>query len=205
MPQCGNPTCSDRLSGVLPLSEMMERTSPDLRAFLAELLARGELRVVEAVVDPVLEAAEIHRRVIAAGGPALLFAAVRGAGFPLVTNLFGTPERARLAFGTRPRRLIEEAVRAAESLLPPTAAGCVVAQASSLQFGGRAEDDRRASRPVRARKRAGARKRKRKRKGERSENAESTSCGRAIFGDFGGGVPPGESFETRNRQRWLPR
>ena len=36
--------------------------------------------------------------VIAAGGPALLFTNVKGAGFPLVTNLFGTRARAELAF-----------------------------------------------------------------------------------------------------------
>jgi UbiD family decarboxylase len=102
---------------------MAERSFPDLRSFLAALRARGELRVVEAPVDPALEVAEIHRRVIAAGGPALLFTAVRGADLRLVTNLFGSPERARLAFGTRPRRLIEAAVHAAETLLPPTAAG----------------------------------------------------------------------------------
>ena len=52
-----------------------------------------------------LEAAEIHRRVIAAGGPALLFTNVKGAAFPLVTNLFGTARRAELAFGARPLRV----------------------------------------------------------------------------------------------------
>ena len=55
-------------------------------------------------MDANQEAAEIHRRVIAAGGPALLFTNVRGKAFPLVTNLFGTPRRAELAFGTRPLR-----------------------------------------------------------------------------------------------------
>ena len=52
---------------------------PDLRAFLDELRRQGELRVVDAEVDPRLEAAEIHRRVIASGGPSLLFTRVRGA------------------------------------------------------------------------------------------------------------------------------
>ena len=79
------------------------------------------LVVVEAEVDPRLEAAEIHRRVIAAGGPALLFTRVRGAAFPLVTNLFGTPRRAELAFGRRPQRLIRRVVDLVETLLPPTA------------------------------------------------------------------------------------
>jgi 4-hydroxybenzoate decarboxylase subunit C len=68
------------------------------------------------------EVAEIHRRVIAAGGPALLFTRVRGAAFPLVTNLFGTARRAELAFGERPLALIKRIVHLAETLLPPTPA-----------------------------------------------------------------------------------
>jgi UbiD family decarboxylase len=95
---------------------------PDLRAFLDELRRLGELRVVDAEVDKRLEAAEIHRRVIAAGGPALLFTRVRGAELPLVTNLFGTARRAELAFGRRPGRLIRRIVELAQTLLPPTPA-----------------------------------------------------------------------------------
>lgn len=49
-------------------------------------------------VDPCLEAAEIQRRVYAAGGPAVLFERVRGTRFPMVSNLFGTIERARFLF-----------------------------------------------------------------------------------------------------------
>jgi UbiD family decarboxylase len=45
----------------------------DLRAFLALLRREGELVEVASPVDPFLEVAEVHRRVIAAGGPALLF------------------------------------------------------------------------------------------------------------------------------------
>jgi len=95
---------------------------PDLRAFLDQLRRDGELRVVDAEVDPRLEAAEIHRRVIAAGGPALFFPRVRGCELPLVTNLFGTARRAELAFGRRPGRLIRRLVELAETLLPPTPA-----------------------------------------------------------------------------------
>jgi UbiD family decarboxylase len=75
---------------------------------------------VEAPVDPYLEVAEIHRRVIAAGGPALLFTNVTGSDFRLVTNLFGTARRAELAFGDRPLRLIRRLVQLVETLLPPT-------------------------------------------------------------------------------------
>jgi UbiD family decarboxylase len=95
---------------------------PDLRAFLASLRRDGQLATVEAPVDARLEAAEIHRRVIAAGGPALLFTHVKGADFPLATNLFGTAARAERAFGTRPLRLIRRLADLAETLLPPTPA-----------------------------------------------------------------------------------
>jgi UbiD family decarboxylase len=95
---------------------------PDLRAFLDQLRRDGDLATIDTPVDATLEAAEIHRRVIAAGGPALLFSNVRGAGFPLVTNLFGTARRTALAFGTRPLALIERLVRVAETIMPPTPA-----------------------------------------------------------------------------------
>ncbi len=93
---------------------------PDLRAFLDTLRRDRDLVTVDAPVDPYLEAAEIHRRVIAAGGPALLFTNVTGSRHRLVTNLFGTPKRAELAFGERPLRLIKRIVHLAETLLPPT-------------------------------------------------------------------------------------
>jgi UbiD family decarboxylase len=96
---------------------------PDLRAFLDRLRRDGDLVTVEAAVDPYLEAAEIHRRVVAAGGPALLFANVARSGFRLVTNLFGTARRAELAFGERPMRLVRRVVELAETLLPPTLPG----------------------------------------------------------------------------------
>ena len=94
---------------------------PDLRTFIDQLKRDGDLVVVDVPVDPYLEVAEIHRRVIAAGGPALLFTNVTDASFPLVTNLFGTSRRAELAFGTRPFQLIKRLVGLAETLLPPTA------------------------------------------------------------------------------------
>ena len=76
---------------------MADSTYPDLRAFLDQLRRDGDLVTVEAPVDARLEAAEIHRRVIAAGGPALLFTNVTGSDFPLATNLFGTARRAEMA------------------------------------------------------------------------------------------------------------
>jgi UbiD family decarboxylase len=92
----------------------------DLRAFLDILRREGLLVEVSCPVDPDLELAEVHRRVIAAGGPALLFRSVKGSQFPVVTNLFGSSERIELAFGTRPRELIERAARLPEELMPPS-------------------------------------------------------------------------------------
>src|SRR5690349_693779 len=94
----------------------------DLRAFIDQLRRDQDLVVIDVEVDPVEEAAEIHRRVIAAGGPALMFMRVKGASFPLVTNLFGTARRAELAFGRRPQQFLQRLVHLAETILPPTAA-----------------------------------------------------------------------------------
>ncbi|HEY5314073.1 MAG TPA: UbiD family decarboxylase, partial [Pirellulales bacterium] len=69
-----------------------------LKACVDDLAAAGQLLRIEAEIDPRLEAAEIQRRVYAAGGPALYFARVKGCRFPLVANLFGTPQRARFLF-----------------------------------------------------------------------------------------------------------
>ncbi len=100
----------------------VDQTFPDLRAFIDRLRRDGDLAVVAAPVNPHLEAAEIHRRVVAAGGPAVLFERVVGSDFPIVTNLFGTPRRAEMAFGRRPRRLIERLVELVGQLMPPTPA-----------------------------------------------------------------------------------
>ncbi len=93
---------------------------PDLRAFLDLLRRRGDLVEVSAPVDADQEVAEIHRRVIAAGGPALLFTGVRGADFPLVTNLYGTAGRAEAAFGRRPFEVVRRVAELPQELMPPS-------------------------------------------------------------------------------------
>ena len=91
----------------------------NLRSFLELLRRERDIVNVEAEVDPYLELAEVHRRVIERGGPALLFKRVKGSRYPVVTNLFGTVKRIELAFGTRPEEFVRRAVEVAESLLPP--------------------------------------------------------------------------------------
>ena len=81
----------------------------------------NDVVTVDAPVDPHLEVAEIHRRVIAAGGPGAALHQRRKAPISAwSTNLFGTARRAELAFGERPLRLIRRLVELAETLLPPT-------------------------------------------------------------------------------------
>ncbi len=66
-----------------------------LGEYLEKLDALGELRRVRVEVDPALEIAEITDRVSKspAGGKALLFESVKGSGFPVATNLFGSNRR----------------------------------------------------------------------------------------------------------------
>jgi menaquinone biosynthesis decarboxylase len=95
-------------------------THRNLRTFLEVLKKENDLAEISAPVDPYLELAEIHRRVIENEGPALLFTNVKGSPFPVVTNLFGTSRRVDLAFGPRPEQLMKQAVGALQTLLPPT-------------------------------------------------------------------------------------
>ncbi len=91
----------------------------NLRSFLQTLTKENELVEVYAPVDPYLEIAEIHRRVIEQQGKALLFKNVKGSKFPIVTNLFGTKKRIDLAFGNKPLEFVKRAVEMTENLLPP--------------------------------------------------------------------------------------
>jgi 4-hydroxy-3-polyprenylbenzoate decarboxylase len=71
----------------------------DLRDFLAQLEALGELKRVAVEVDPHLEMTEICDRVLRTGGPALLFEKPKGHAVPVLANLFGTTRRVALAMG----------------------------------------------------------------------------------------------------------
>ena len=81
-----------------------------LRDFIDELERTGNLRRISHPVSPDLEMTEIHRRVIAEGGPALLFERPRKADgsiheIPVLVNLFGTVERVAAAIGRKPDEL----------------------------------------------------------------------------------------------------
>ncbi|MFM7229395.1 MAG: UbiD family decarboxylase [Cyanobacteriota bacterium] len=80
----------------------------DLRHFLELLDRRGQLRRITAPVDPDLEVAAIADRVLACGGPALLFENVVGSSMPLAVNVLGTVERVVWAMGLERAEELEE-------------------------------------------------------------------------------------------------
>ena len=93
-----------------------------LRECVADLERTGQLVRIPDEVDAHLEAAEIHRRVFDAGGPAVLFERVQGCRFPMVSNLYGTIDRARFIFREtldQVRRLVDLKVDPAEALRHP--------------------------------------------------------------------------------------
>lgn len=84
----------------------------NLRDFLAHLESAGDCARVAEPVSLVHDMTEIHRRVLTAGGPALLFERpLDGEGktmsAPVLANLFGTPARVAAGLGIRPERLGE--------------------------------------------------------------------------------------------------
>ena len=89
----------------------------NLKQCVDDLERTGQLIRIEQEIDPYLEAAEIQRRVYAAGGPAIYFARVKGCRFPMVSNLFGTIERTRFLF----RDTLESVRRLVELKVDPMA------------------------------------------------------------------------------------
>ena len=71
----------------------------DLRDFVAQLEAMGELKRIQTEIDPALEMTEICDRILKAQGPAVLFEHPKGHSMPVLGNLFGTPKRVALGMG----------------------------------------------------------------------------------------------------------
>ena len=80
----------------------------DLREFIAQLEAQGDLKRIQAEVSPRLEMTEISDRVLRAGGPALLFERPKGHTIPVLANLFGTVRRIAAAMGVADASALRE-------------------------------------------------------------------------------------------------
>lgn len=100
----------------------MSTTRPrSLFSYISRLRECGELVEISAPVDPFLELAEIHRRVVSSHGPAILFSNVKGSLFPVVTNLFSSKRRLQLAFGEDIEDRVDQILSLITSGLPPSA------------------------------------------------------------------------------------
>src|SRR5205085_1021473 len=82
-------------------AQEMTASYRDLREFIAQLEAKGELKRIRASVSPRLEMTEICDRVLRAGGPALVFERPSGHEMPVLANLFGTVSRVAAAMGAK--------------------------------------------------------------------------------------------------------
>ena len=91
----------------------------DLRDFIQMLEARGELKRISQEIDPVLEMTEISDRTLRAGGPALLFENPKGYDYPVLANLFGTPERVALGMGENSVEALREVGKLLSQLKEP--------------------------------------------------------------------------------------
>jgi 4-hydroxy-3-polyprenylbenzoate decarboxylase len=82
-----------------------------LRDFMVRLEMSGRLVRVREPVSPALEVTEIQTRLLAEGGPAVLFENVVGPGgrydMPMLVNLFGTVERIAWGMDREPQQLRE--------------------------------------------------------------------------------------------------
>ena len=78
-----------------------------LRDFIDKLEKTGRLIRVTEPVSTHLEMTEIGTRLIAQGGPAVLFENVKGHSMPVLINLFGTVERVAWGMGREPDTLRE--------------------------------------------------------------------------------------------------
>ncbi len=91
----------------------------DLRDFIAQLEARGELKRISVEIDPNLEMTEICDRVLRSGGPALLFENPKNSKIPVLANLFGTPQRVALGMGEEDTGALREIGRLLAYLKEP--------------------------------------------------------------------------------------
>jgi len=98
---------------------MAQQKYKDLRDFIDMLEERGQLVRISQEIDPNLEMTEISDRTLKAGGPALLFENPKGYEYPVLTNLFGTPERVAMGMGQQDVSALREVGKVLAMLKEP--------------------------------------------------------------------------------------
>jgi len=116
------------------------KTDRDLPAFAARLERAGLLKRIGRPTSLVYEITEIHRRVLASGGPALLFEQpVKADGtmsdIPVLVNLFGTEERIMLGLGTDDLSTLGEMLAFLRYPEPPRSLGAAMSRVPALRAG----------------------------------------------------------------------
>ena len=95
----------------------------DLRDFISQLEKKGELKRIHQPVSTQLEMTEISDRVLRKSGPALLFEQAMHGGqaspVPVLTNLFGTPQRVAWGMGAETVSALRETGELLASLREP--------------------------------------------------------------------------------------
>ena len=91
----------------------------DLRDFMAQLEAAGELRRVTRPVSARLEMTALADRVLRSAGPAMLVEHPVGYKIPALINLFGTPKRVALGMGATGLEGLRDVGRVLASLKEP--------------------------------------------------------------------------------------
>jgi len=99
---------------------MSSINSNDLQDFIDELLACGEMRVVEKEVDPEFELAAVVSRSQKESDQAILFKNVRGSKFPVVANLYGSFSRMAQMIGSEDPTLHQKWLSFFDSMTPGT-------------------------------------------------------------------------------------
>ena len=91
----------------------------DLRDFIGQLEALGELKRLAEPVSARLEMTALADQVLRAGGPAILVTNPVGYKIPALINLFGVPRRVALAMGAEDQDGLRAVGRVLASLKEP--------------------------------------------------------------------------------------
>jgi 4-hydroxybenzoate decarboxylase subunit C len=92
---------------------------PALREFVQYLESIGELKRIQAEVDPYLEVTEIATRALREKKPAILFENVKGSEYPLAINVYASDRRIELALGRHPQAIGDEMIAFFEKMIAP--------------------------------------------------------------------------------------
>lgn len=88
-----------------------------MRRFIDDLTRRGELVAVHRKIDPRYQLAAVTKAVQNAGEQAVLFEAVEGSDFPVVSNLYGSHERLRRLIGAGDRTFCQRWIELTDACL----------------------------------------------------------------------------------------